>query len=105
VKERVSHLRQLRFDPVGTTTEAAMNVKQSVRERKLYMTAPKPEEEVKRRPNGKVTDILDPNNQIGVKLRSLYAAAQDEAIPDRFLDLLEKLDQVEQRMASAKMAE
>lgn len=49
-------------------------------------------------------DILDPNNQIGVKLRSLYAAVQDEAIPDRFLDLLEKLDQAEM-MASAKMAE
>jgi hypothetical protein len=72
------------------------------------MKAPKPEEPeeaVSRRPNGKAADILDPNNQIGVKLRSLYAAAQDEAIPDRFLDLLEKLDQVEQRMASAKMAE
>jgi hypothetical protein len=69
------------------------------------MTTPKPEEAVSRRPNGKAADILDPNNQIGVKLRSLYAAAQDEAIPDRFLDLLEKLDQVEQRMASAKMAE
>ena len=39
-----------------------------------------------------------------VKLRSLYAAVQDEAIPDRFLDLLEKLDQAEM-MASAKMAE
>jgi hypothetical protein len=51
-----------------------------------------------------VVDILDPNNQIGVKLRSLYAAAQDETIPDRFLDLLEKLDQAE-RMASAKLAE
>ena len=69
------------------------------------MTATKPEETVTRRPNVKAADILDPNNQIGVKLRSLYAAAQDEAIPDRFLDLLEKLDQVEQRMASAKMAE
>ena len=34
-------------------------------------------------------DILDPNNQIGNRLRSFYAAAQDEAIPDRFLDLLE----------------
>jgi hypothetical protein len=69
------------------------------------MKAPKSEEAVSRRPNGKAADILDPNNQIGVKLRSLYAAAQDEVIPDRFLDLLEKLDQVEQRMASAKMAE
>ena len=44
--------------------------------------------------------ILDPNSQIGSRLRSLYAAAQDEAIPSRFLDLLEKLDQVE--MAAGK---
>jgi len=52
----------------------------------------------------RASDILDPNSQIGVKLRSLYAAVQEEAIPDRFLDLLEKLDQAE-LMASAKMAE
>nr|WP_280741325.1 NepR family anti-sigma factor [Rhizobium sp. 2MFCol3.1] len=45
---------------------------------------------------------MDPNSQIGVRLRSLYAAVQEEAIPDRFLDLLEKLDQAE--MASAKAA-
>ena len=43
----------------------------------------------------RASDILDPNSQIGVKLRSLYAAVQEEAIPDRFLDLLEKLDQAE----------
>ena len=52
----------------------------------------------------RASDILDPNNQIGVKLRSLYAAVQEEVIPDRFLDLLEKLDEAEM-MASAKMAE
>ncbi len=52
----------------------------------------------------RASDILDPNNQIGVKLRSLYAAAQDEVIPDRFLDLLEKLDQAE-LMAAAKVTE
>ncbi|KWV40370.1 hypothetical protein AS026_25955 [Rhizobium altiplani] len=49
----------------------------------------------------RASDILDPNSQIGVKLRSLYAAVQEEAIPDRFLDLLEKLDQAE-LVASAK---
>jgi hypothetical protein len=76
-----------------------------MRERNFYMTTQKPEEAEPRRPDVKAADILDPNSQIGVKLRSLYAAAQDEAIPDRFLDLLEKLDQVEQRMASAKMGE
>ena len=49
----------------------------------------------------RASDILDPNSQIGVKLRSLYAAVQDAAIPDRFLDLIEKLDQAE-LVASAK---
>lgn len=47
------------------------------------------------RQNGRATDILDPNNQIGIKLRSLYAAVQDEVIPDRLLSLLEQLDQAE----------
>ncbi|CDM58803.1 hypothetical protein LPU83_3153 [Rhizobium favelukesii] len=51
----------------------------------------------------RASDILDPNSQIGVKLRSLYAAVQEEAIPERFLDLLEKLDQAE-LVASAKAA-
>ncbi|KQV83878.1 NepR family anti-sigma factor [Rhizobium sp. Root1220] len=51
----------------------------------------------------RASDMLDPNSQIGVRLRSLYSAVQDEAIPDRFLDLLEKLDQAE-LMASAKAA-
>ncbi|KQV10765.1 hypothetical protein ASC97_15750 [Rhizobium sp. Root1203] len=50
----------------------------------------------------RASDVLDPNSQIGVRLRSLYAAVQEEAIPDRFLDLLEKLDQAE-LMASAKV--
>jgi hypothetical protein len=68
------------------------------------MTTQKQEKPEVKQPDVRVVDILDPNNQIGVKLRSLYAAAQDEAIPDRFLDLLEKLDQVE-RMAAAKVAE
>lgn len=46
---------------------------------------------------GRATDILDPNNQIGVKLRSLYAAVQEEVIPDRLLSLLEQLDQAERK--------
>lgn len=50
---------------------------------------------------GRVADILDPNNQIGIRLRSLYAAVQEEVIPDRFLDLLEKLDHVE-RLATVQ---
>ena len=68
------------------------------------MTIQKNEDLDQQRREMRASDILDPNNQIGVKLRSLYAAAQDEAIPDRFLDLLEKLDQAEM-MATAKVAE
>jgi len=37
----------------------------------------------------------DPNAQIAMKLRSFYRSVQDEALPQRFLDLLEKLDAVE----------
>lgn len=40
-------------------------------------------------------DELGPNCEVGSKLRALYTSIQDETIPDRFLDLLEKLDQVE----------
>ena len=42
-------------------------------------------------------DGLGPNTDIGAKLRALYGAVQDEPIPERFLDLLEKLDAVEER--------
>lgn len=45
-------------------------------------------------------DELGPNTEIGSKLRALYSSVQDETIPDRFLDLLEKLDQVERKSAS-----
>ena len=48
----------------------------------------------------RASDILDPNSQIGVKLRSLYAAVQEEAIPDRFLELLERLEQAEKNAKS-----
>jgi hypothetical protein len=41
-------------------------------------------------------DGLGANSDIGVRLRALYASVQEESIPDRLLDLLEKLDQVEQ---------
>jgi len=49
------------------------------------------------RPDGSVRkDILGPNCEVGLKLKALYTSIQDETIPDRFLDLLEKLDQAEQ---------
>ncbi len=36
-----------------------------------------------------------PNAQIASKLRALYTSVQEEAIPDRLMDLLEKLDAAE----------
>lgn len=50
--------------------------------------------------NANKGDELGPNTEIGSKLRALYSSIQDETIPDRFLDLLEKLDQVERKSAS-----
>lgn len=37
----------------------------------------------------------NPNAQIASKLRTFYQSVQDEALPQRFLDLLEKLDAAE----------
>ena len=68
------------------------------------MTTQNQEDADRKRPDVRAVDILDPNNQIGNRLRSFYAAVQDEAIPDRLLDLLEKLDQAE-RLASAKVSD
>ncbi|MBV2187581.1 MAG: hypothetical protein KUL88_23950 [Rhizobium sp.] len=34
---------------------------------------------------------------IATQLRQLYQSVQDEAIPDRFLSLLEKLDEAEKQ--------
>jgi hypothetical protein len=37
----------------------------------------------------------DPNSEIGMKLKALYSSVQEEPIPERFLDLLDKLDESE----------
>ncbi len=42
-------------------------------------------------------DGLGPNSDIGMKLRALYSAVQEEMIPDKFLELLERLDEAEQQ--------
>lgn len=42
-------------------------------------------------------DGLGPNSDIGAKLRALYGAVQEEPIPERFLDLLDRLDEAERR--------
>jgi hypothetical protein len=46
-------------------------------------------------------DGLGANTDIGAKLRALYGSVQDEGIPDKLLDLLEKLDQAERGGASS----
>ncbi len=45
------------------------------------MTTQNQEDTDRKRPDVRAVDILDPNNQIGNRLRSFYAAVQDEAIP------------------------
>lgn len=40
---------------------------------------------------------LDPNASISRKLRDYYGALQEETIPDRFVDLLERLDAAERK--------
>lgn len=44
---------------------------------------------------------LDPNASISRKLRDYYGSLQEERIPDRFLDLLERLDEAERKAGSA----
>jgi hypothetical protein len=45
-----------------------------------------------RQPPAKVNGA---NAQIAVKLRAFYHSVQEETLPQKFLDLLEKLDAVE----------
>jgi hypothetical protein len=40
-------------------------------------------------------DIKNAETEIGLKLRALYASVQEEEIPARFLELLERLDEAE----------
>lgn len=40
--------------------------------------------------------LLGSNSEIAVKLRRFYTAIQDEKLPEKFLDLLEKLDKAEE---------
>ena len=49
---------------------------------------------------GRADDGLGPNTDIGSRLRALYGAVQDEGVPSQLLDLLEKLDSVEQAQAN-----
>ena len=44
----------------------------------------------------------DPNAQIARKLRSFYLSVQEESVPQRFVELLEKLDAAEQQHSSLR---
>ena len=44
----------------------------------------------------------DPNRIISQKLKALYSAVEQEGIPDKFLSLLEKLDEVEKAGTTSK---
>ena len=46
---------------------------------------------------------VPPNASISRKLREFYDAVQEEGIPDRFLDLLEKLEDAERNANSVKV--
>ena len=49
---------------------------------------------------------MAPNASISRKLKEFYDAVQEEGIPDRFLDLLERLEEAENaHKASAKAVE
>lgn len=43
---------------------------------------------------------MAPNASISRKLREFYDAVQEEGIPDRFLDLLERLEEAEKNASS-----
>ena len=46
---------------------------------------------------------VQPNASISRKLREFYDAVQEEGIPDRFLDLLERLEQAERNATPVKV--
>jgi Anti-sigma factor NepR len=46
---------------------------------------------------------MPPNASISRKLREFYNALQEEGIPDRFLDLLERLEQAEENAKSVNV--
>ncbi len=53
------------------------------------------------RPRRRSDDGLGPNTDIGMRLRALYSSVQEEGVPDRLLDLLEQLDDVERAQAKS----
>ena len=50
-------------------------------------------------------DGLGPNSDIGNKLRALYGAVQEEGIPNKLLELLDRLDEVERQSTKSGKGE
>jgi hypothetical protein len=44
---------------------------------------------------------FDPDGPVARKLKTFYDVIETEAVPDRLLDLLEKLDEAERKAGSA----
>ncbi|MGV3550734.1 NepR family anti-sigma factor [Rhizobium sp.] len=55
--------------------------------------------------DGKSAEFAGAYAEIPKKLKAYYDSLQDEAIPDKFLDLLEKLDRAEQAAKTADAVE
>jgi len=53
----------------------------------------------------KGAELPGPFGEIPKKLKEYYDSLQDEAIPDRFLDLLERLDMAERAAVGSAMVE
>ncbi|WP_160299977.1 NepR family anti-sigma factor [Devosia geojensis] len=51
--------------------------------------------------SGRQDEGLGPNTDIGSRLRALYGSVQEEVVPDRLLELLEKLDSAEAAQRAA----
>ena len=48
------------------------------------------------------TQESDPHGEISRRLRAMYHEVEEEVIPDRFLDLLEKLEAAEESQQKGK---
>lgn len=56
-----------------------------------------PSKDKRRSGTGPATAAFDPNGAVGRKLKSFYDVIETEPVPDRLLDLLEKLDEAERK--------
>ena len=48
-------------------------------------------------------DVRNAETEIGLKLRALFASVQEEEIPARFLELLERLDEAERNQPTGRL--